>query len=53
MELCEVFEKWPFLRFREGLFLAYKAKKGLKNLEHLSKRLKRINIEDCNNNKLT
>ena len=48
MEICDVLEKWTFLASKEGLFLAYKTIKGLKNFEHLSKRIKRISIKECN-----
>ena len=42
MEFGSFIEKWSFLTSIEGLFLAYRTMKGLKNLDHLVKRLKRL-----------
>ena len=38
----EVLEKWPFLREIEGIILCFKCISGLKKLDHLDKRFKRL-----------
>ena len=42
MDFGQFISKWNFLQIQKGLFLAFKLLKGLKNLDHLTKRFGRL-----------